>query len=140
MNIKPVHCILRLPYWWHVWKKPETCGSMAFRILVAGQLPTEPLCRPEINMFVSDVKAYKRRREIGSFLVSLFGWRRLVNWVNGTVGARFKSCKGSLRSLASLKPLLTTLRSCYKTICQQFLIPKIFKSMVRTLNGNIEMC
>ena len=39
----------------------------------------------------------QRKREIGSSLVSLFGWRCLVTWAktNGIEGARFKSCKGS---------------------------------------------
>jgi hypothetical protein len=60
-------------------------------------------------------------------------WRApLVKWAgtNKTGGGLFKSCKGSLRSLTSLKPLLTALRRYYKKIFQQFLKPKIFKSMV----------
>ena len=41
------------------------------------------------------LRAKQREREIGSSLVSLFGWRRLVMWAktNETEGARFKSCR-----------------------------------------------
>ena len=46
----------------------------------------------KINTAKSDLA---RDKEIGSSLVSLFGWRRLVMWAktNGTEGARFKSCR-----------------------------------------------
>ena len=68
----------------------------------------------------------QRRRQIGKWMVPPLGWRCLVTWTGtyGTGSARFKYCKGSLRSLAFLKPLLTTLRCYYNKIFKQFLRQK----------------